>query len=216
MKYVGAHSTIIEPHLDTCYLGSGSKLPPRKERELCTKEILNVFATREDLITSEIEEIKARNAVKAEDYYNMVTKTFDKHGSKLSEDHKQLISKQHKGISRKEYGEKYSKEGRTPAQRAGDIRAGNKQKGIRNPSKGIPHQGIGNKAFIPWYYVTPNNEYVEVHNITKKDYANKLGFSTRQLTHRFDETNMHKSGKTSKFKGWIFGNLPRPTELNTD
>lgn len=214
MKYVGARSTTIDPHLDTMYLGSGRALPVDRTPQCCTKTILKTFPSRIEATNYEEQFIVDNNCVASEDWYNLRRRTYDRHGSKLSEEHIQLMRDRAIGKPRPEYGLKYSGEGRTPAQRAGDIAAGLKTQGTKNPAKG--HKGTTNCAFVPWYYITPEGEYVEVHDVTKRDKANDLGFTYRQLTHGFHYTNEHKRSKFPPRKGWTFGNLPRRIDLAED
>jgi predicted GIY-YIG superfamily endonuclease len=213
MGYIGVHSTVIKPELDTCYLGSGKHLPLRTLQS-CSKHILKEFSSREEAIAYEIELIDKNNCVASPLWYNARRKTHDKHGSSLSKEHRERISKTHSGIKRPEYAKKYRGEGRTPAQRAGDVSAGLKLRGTKCPAKGS--SGISNSGFTPWYYITPNGKYVEVYDTPKQDYAHKLGFTPRQLGHRFHYTNEHKESNRSPFKGWTFGNLPRPTDMGSD
>ena len=208
MQYVGMHSTIIEPALDTCYLGSGKALPPRTPAS-CQKAILGVFGSRAEAAEYEINFIVNNNCVASGKYYNLRRNTHDKHGSKLSPEHCKLISVTSKGRSRGDYGKKYSGEGRTPAQKAGDLRAAEKVRGTTCITKSNP--GATNGGFNPWYYITPDGVYVEIHDVAKQDYAHKLGVTARQLGHRFHYTNEHKAAKVKSLKGWTFGNLPRPT-----
>ena len=211
MKYVGMHSTKIEPILDTCYLGSGKALPIR-DPSSCTKDILHIFNTREEAAKYEIDFIINNDCVNSDKYYNLRIRTHDKHGSRLSPEHIQLIKKNQTGKSRTEYGKKYSGSGRTPAQREGSKRAAEKIRGTTNPNKSNP--GSTNGGFNPWYYIDDLGNYVEIHDIAKQDYASKLGVTPRQLGHRFHYSNEHKVGKIkcpSPIKGWTFGNLPRPS-----
>lgn len=207
MKYVGVRSTTILPELDTCYLGSGKALPERT-LQTCTKTILGVFPTRNAAVNSEIEFIRLNNCVKSKEYYNLRAKTFDKHGIPASLAEKARLTAMSREISRIEYGLKYSGEGRTPAQRAGDLRAAEKIKGTKCPAKG--QAGSKNPGFAPWYFISPDGTYTEVFDTAKQDYAHKLGVTPRQLGHRFHHSNEHKIAKTKPLKGWIFGNLPRP------
>ena len=207
-KYVGMHSTTIEPLLDACYLGSGKALPARLP-ETCTKTILGIFDTRQEAANYEIEFIVNNNCVASDEYYNLRIKTHDKHGTKLSPEHREICRKISQGRSRIEYGKKYSGDGRTPAQRAGDKRAAEKIRGTKCPAKSNP--GATNGGFSSWYYITPAGEYVEVHDVAKQDYADYLGVTARQLGHRFHYSNEHKVAKTKPLKGWTFGNLPKPT-----
>lgn len=210
MKYVGVHSTKIEPKLDTCYLGSGKALPARTP-QTCKKIILAEFSNREDAVAYEIEFIENNDCVGSNEWYNLRRRTHDKHGSNLSPEHRELISQTQRGRCREAYGKKYSGEGRTPAQRAGAERAAEKVRGTKNPSKG--RFGTENEAFVPWYYIDAEGNYVEIHDIPKKDYAVRLGVTPRQLAHRFHHSNIHWA-RTVKcpapIKGWAFGNLPRP------
>lgn len=213
MKYVGLHSTKIKPELDICYLGSGKALPLRDPTS-CKKSILSTFPTREEAAQYEIDIIEQYDCVASNEWYNLRKRTYDKHGSSLSPEHRQLISDTHKGRDRSAYGKKYTGEGRTPAQRAGAIIAAEKVRGTKCPNKGKP--GIENSGFKPWYYIDPADNYVEVHDTPKLDYAEKLGVTPRQFYHRFHHTNEHKVAKQTSLKGWVFGNLPRPTDMAMD
>ena len=210
MKYVGLHSTVIKPELDTCYLGSGKALPYRTP-DSCKKTILKEFETRLEAYEYEANLINEWDCVASPDFYNLRHKTYDKHGCSLSDNHKKLISQTHKGRKRTEYGKKYSGEGRTPAQKDGDKRAGEKILGTKNPAKGKP--SIFNNGFIPWYYITPNGDYHEMYEITKQEFAPSIGVTYRQLIHRFHYTNEHNICKVKSLKGWTFGNLPRPQTI---
>ena len=211
--YLGMHSTTIEPALDTCYLGSGKALPPR-DRFSCSKEILAIFPTREAAQEYEIQLIDKTGAVASASYYNLRRKTFDKHGSVLSDAHKEICRQNSTGQCRIAWGKKYSGAGRTPAQIAGSKRAGEKIAGSKNPAKGSP--GTKNQGFTPWYYITPTGNYVEVLGTTKQELASELGFTYRQLGHGFHYSNEHLKAKTLPRKGWTFGNLPRPMNLVED
>lgn len=210
MRYVGAHSTVIEPHLDTCYLGSGKALPPRTPQS-CDKTILQVFNTREEAVKYEIDIIRLNNCVQSPDWYNLRLKTHDKHGSTLTSEHKKMISEAHKGRDRSDYGKRYTGAGRTPAQLAGDKRNSDRQLGTKNPAKGS--LGTKNQGFKPWYYITPDGQYVEVHDRVKQEVCLELGFTYRQIINGFHYTNEHKKARTLPRKGWVFGNLPRPSNM---
>lgn len=209
MKYVGVHSTKIRPDLDTCYLGSGTGLPPRTSNN-CKKLILQIFDNREAAIAHEIEFIQLNNCVNSTEYYNQRVKTHDKHGCQLSDEHKALISKTHKGRDRSDYGKRYSGEGRTPAQRDGDRRMAEKIRGSKNPAKGL--KGIENNGFKPWYSISPEGVYQEYLLTTKDEFAKLISVTYRQLVNRFHYTNEHKIARTKPLKGWTFGNLPKPTD----
>lgn len=159
----------------------------------------------------EIDIIVLNDCVQSDEWYNLRHRTHDKHGSTLSPEHRQLISETHRGRERRAYGQRYSGEGRTLAQRAGDKAAADKLRGTKNPAKGSP--GVKNQGFNPWYYITPDGECVEVLDVPKLDYATRLGVSPRQLGHRFHYTNEHRASRSHVLRGWIFGNLPRPTTM---
>lgn len=216
-SYIGCHSTTIEPELDTCYLGSGKNLPKDRNPSNCIKKIVKLFNTREEATAYEEKLIAAHNAVESEDFYNIRLHVYDKHGSHLSEEHKKQISERQTGKKRPEYAKKYKGEGRTPAQRAGSIRAGLKLRGVKNPRKGNP--GVKNSAFKPWYYITPSGEYHEVYDMTLRDASSKLfHVSEHQLIHRFSPANRHKPLKQRRnaLVGYTFGFLPRPLDMDTE
>lgn len=205
MKYIGMRSTTVLPELDILYLGSGAGLPKDRSPKTCGKTIVEIFPTRKGASDYEQDLIIEYGAVASEEFYNRRLRTHDKHGSELSMEHRRMISACHKGRDRTAYGKKYTGVGRTPAQKAGSIRAAEKVRGTKDPAKGSP--GITNQGFVPWYYITPEGVRVEVHNETKAEYAHKFGFTVRQLMHRFHYSNEHKEGRYHPFTGWIFGNL---------
>lgn len=211
MQYIGARSTNILPELDTTYLGSGRNLPKnRKDTKDVSKVILSTFTNRRDLINFEIEFIKNNNCVKSDNWYNKVTSTFDRHGSKPW----------NKGISgipnthTKTFIDRYCTGYRTPAQLAAKERVSKKLTGVACPERG--HKGITNSGFKPWYYITPDGEYVEVYDVTKGDMASKFGVTQRQLINRFHKSNEHRKARYPVLRGYTFGNLPRPTDLVED
>lgn len=217
MLYIGCHSTTIEPELDTCYLGSGKYLPKDRTPDNCIKTVVKTFNTRLEATKYEEFLILKHNAVKSEKFYNKRVYVNDKHGTHLSEKHIALISKRQLGKKRPEYAQKYKGEGRTPAQRAGSIRAGLKLRGVKDPRKGRP--GIKNNAFKPWYYITPDGEYHEVYNLTLRDAASQLfNVSEHQLTQRFTPANIHKpfKQKRNSLVGYTFGFLPKPLSMDTE
>lgn len=217
MSYIGCHSTTIEPELDICYLGSGKDLPKDRTPDNCIKNIVKTFETRTAATKYEEFLILKHNAVKSDKFYNKRLHVNDKHGTHLSEEHKALISKQHLGKKRPEYSKKYKGEGRTPAQKAGSIRAGLKLRGTKDPRKGKP--GVKNNAFKPWYYITPNGEYHEVYDLTLRAASSKLfHVSEHQLVHRFSPANIHKPLKQRRnaLVGYTFGFLPRPLDMDTE
>lgn len=209
MKYVGARSGKVEPRLDSTYLGSGRYLPASRHenRQEVTKTILAIFNTREELIEFEENYIVNNNCVDDPNYYNKRIRVYDKHGK----NHKprgfteQDRLKASNTIRKRNYTKGAN---RTPAQLAHDQWCIDNFVGVKNPAKG--HKGITNHAFIPWYYIDPQGNYVEVHDKTKIEKAPELGFTPRQLGHAFHYTNEHVKSNRLPRKGWTFGNLPRP------
>jgi hypothetical protein len=214
MKYVGVHSTNIQPELDTCYLGSGRALPERT-KDTCTKIILAQYPTRKLAKQAESEYIRLNKCVESDEYYNQRDWNFDKHGQTATT-HENIASMQHKLKGRTEKTHEYIKkaneirrqyvgENRTPAQIEGSKNTGIKQRGVSVPERG--HKGTDNKAFKPWYYIDTDGFRFEIYNETKRDYAPKLGLTPRQLAHRFHYTNIDKPTKQGVCKGYIFGNI---------
>lgn len=215
MLYVGVHSTTIDPYLDESYRGSGSDLPKKRDKTVCTKKVLSTYPSREEAIKAEIQYIIDHACITSDQYYNKRLKTFDKHGQ-TANTHTNIQSMQSKLLGRtkethhylattSEKLKRYSGDNRTEAQKAADVRLSETMKGIPNPEKG--HKGITNQAFIPWYFIDSEGNKTEVFDITKKDYAPLLGLTPRQMEHRFHYTNINKPKKTGILKGWIFGNL---------
>jgi len=217
-KYVGAKSRSFHPDLDECYLGSGKNLPKNRTRHNCTKKILGIYPTRTEAISAEIAYIEKYDCVNSPDYYNARRRTYDRHGAtketcsgaKISSELQAGRSKNTHEYLRKK-GEKFKQymgENRTKALKDADKRRGETIQGTKNPAKG--HSGISNCAFIPWYYITPEGLMVEKHTLTKKEFAIQQGqppLKIAQLIHR----KAHKIQKKGYFKGWVFGDLPRPT-----
>jgi hypothetical protein len=225
MKYIGVHSTPNVPEEDVCYLGSGRELPPRS-RHTCTKVIIGTYLTRDEAIQAEQDHIQAFNCVESDDYYNKRLVTYDRYGKhtietcvgtalsaailagRTKDTHEYLRAK----------GEKFKQYAgamRTPALKAADKIRGLKVRGTKDPRKG--KGGVKNNGFNPWYYITPAGDYHEVHDVTKQEFAPRLGVTPRQLGHRFHYTNMHKVAPArSPLKGWTFGDLPRPTDTSIE
>lgn len=210
MQYVGARSTNLNPLLDTTYLGSGRALPKdRHTINIPRKQILKEFSTREALMVFEKDYIISNGCRRDPRWYNARSATYDRHGE----------TPWNKGISidrtnaGKTFSERY-KGNRTPAMIASHATTAERNRGVKNPDKG--HLGTTNTAFIPWYYITPEGIYKEIFDVTKRDMAKELGFTERQIGHRFHYTNEHQKAKTLPLKGWTFGNLPKPLDTAED
>lgn len=211
MRYIGARSTRLSPELDASYLGSGKRLPKdRHDQRNVLKTILATFLTREELMEFEESLIKLNGCTQSPDWYNCRVATFDRHGSlpwntglsvKVADSFKETYSRRYKG-------------NRSLAMIAAHESTAEKNRGTKNPDKG--HKSTTNCAFVPWYYITPNGEYVEVHDKTKREAAESLGVTERQLINRFHHTNEHRVAKYPTLRGYVFGNLPRPTDSAED
>jgi len=111
---------------------------------------------------------------------------------------------------------KYVGDNQTEAQKLGNITQGLKQRGTKNPAKG--RAGTTNNGFNPWYYITPDNDYVEVTHTTKQEYAVNFQVTARQLGHRFHHTNINKRTLLNDLRvpqglrGYVFGNLNTATD----
>ena len=219
MKYIGVHSCTLKPELDTCYLGSGRRLPERSP-ETCTKTILEVFSSREEATAKEKELIDTLGCVESENYYNVRNWNYDKHGQ-TSESHEniKITASKLKGRSADtheyiavatEKRKQYVGDKRTPAQLEADRKLRETTKGIPNPAKG--HKGITNSGFKPWYYIDLTGKLTKVYDTPKQEYAHKLGLTPRQLGHRFHHTNINKPTKQGICKGWVFGNVEDLTD----
>lgn len=217
MKYVGVHSTTVQPHLDTRYLGSGRKLPPR-DSSSCTKHILGTYPDRASAVAAEVDYIDAHDCCASPEYYNVRRATFDLHGR--TKDDTPGIAQTAMKLRGRTHNRDSSSciyltgDDRTPAQKVGQERMRAALTGQKNPAKGRP--GVKNNGFRPWYYITPEGEYVEVHDRTKAEVAPELGMTPRQIAHGFHHSNMHKRAKTLPRKGYVFGNLPRPDDADIE
>lgn len=199
MKYFGARSTKLHPSLDTAYLGSGRMLPKNRSIQNTSKEIINLYDTRLELMQAEEDFIISNGCTNSEDWYNLRTKTYDRYGSESPTKGMKFAYK-----PRPVFKQRYGNGKRTAAMLKADESRKIKCAG-KNPKKG--KAGTDNNGFTPWYYITPNGEYVEVFDKTKQEMAAILGFTVRQLTHGFHKSNIDKVGKTKPRKGWVFGNL---------
>jgi len=211
MRYIGARSTTLPPELDASYLGSGRSLPKdRHDLRNVTKTILASFLTREELMEYEESFIKLNECTTSQGWYNLRTATNDRHGSvpwnaglstPVGATFSETYSRRYKG-------------NRSPAMIKAHAATAEKNRGVKNPAKG--HKSTTNCAFTPWYYITPAGEYVEVHDKTKTEAAESFGVTERQFLHRFHYTNEHKRARYPTLRGYVFGNLPRPTESAED
>lgn len=214
MQYVGMHTSQNEPHLDVCYLGSGSHLPTDRNWKSCTKEILGVYNTREEAFQAEAEYIQKFDCIASDAYYNCRVRTFDKYGQRKHTD-ENIAAMAHKLRGRTKDTHKYMQamatkhswyagENRTPAQKLGDAIRREKNKGA-NPAKG--HHKTDNQGFVPWYYTNELGVTTNVYDVTKQDYAERLGITKRQIAYYTSSVYAGIPIKRGPLKGWIFGNL---------
>jgi len=209
-KYFGARSTLLDPHFDSTYMGSGVGLPEdRKDTRNVSKTIVKTFPTREELMAFEYEFIVQNGCVQSPDWLNRRSRTHDRFGS----------APWNKGISidRTKAAATCSrryKGNRTPAMLKAHAETAEKIRGTKNPAKA--HHGTDNSGFKPWYFITPDGVYTEVLSQTKEELAAFFGVTRRQLIHRFHYSNEHQTAKTKPLKGYVFGNLPRPTDTAVD
>jgi len=109
-----------------------------------------------------------------------------------------------------ESAKKYKGANRTPAQKARDAKMLGVKQGP-NPSKGNP--GFNHRSIGPWWYITPENKYVEVFT-SVNDYCkhtNPFPVSSKSVS-RYLSGNSTPNARNSKCKEWKFGHL---INLNT-
>lgn len=217
MKYIGVRSCNCNIE-DDDYMGSSKIIPFNLKG---TKTIIKTFETREEAVRFEREYQLKFNAHISNKYYNQVIQTstlFDQSGC-TKETHNHVLSMANKlkgrtkenceyirlaNIKRKEK----SGSNRTQKQIDGSKRQAESIRGIKNPLKG--HPGTSSTSFVKWYYIDNNGTKHIINNVSKKDYAEKLGISYRQLVYRFSKKNEHNkmiSDINSPIYGFIFGNL---------
>ena len=217
MSYIGVRSCNTSPEDDHRYRGS-SKHIPETIAIFGFKIILSRYSTKNEAYSEEVRLHKKFNVKDNSHYYNRANQS----------SHKFRISKEsHKKSALKLLGRKaedykyirdanekrrtYVGENQTEAQRLGNIRMGLNQRGTKNPAKG--HSSVQNSGFNPWYYITPEGAYIEMHDVTKQEFAPILGVTSRQLGNRFHYTNINKQASLTDgrvplgVRGFTFGNL---------
>jgi len=199
MKYIGVRSCKGKAEEDIEYTNSSRHIPDSL-RATGIKTILNIFYTRELALAEEIRLHHLYNVQDHPDYYNRSNqKSIGFTLSKASIEKANEKRRQYRGINQ------------TEAQRLGNIRMGLAQRGTKNPAKGS--LGASNTGFNPWYYITPNNDYIEILDISKQEYAKNFNVTARQLGNRFHHTNIYKRADSHDgripegLRGYVFGNL---------
>lgn len=226
LKYVGVRSCKCPIEQDS-YYGS-SKIIPSELYATCTKRILNTFETRIEALQDEIRLHEELDIAVNPNYYNQVKQTSEKFNqqgtTKKTHEHIARMAEKLKGRSKVTHdyldisGKKAASlrgENRTDAQKKADALVSQQQKGVKNLAKGNP--SIEHPKFKPWYYITPDGEYVEVHdsvrNYVKTD-ANTLGFTSGQLGNIL-ANKPHYPVLRGKFKDYIFGYIHSKPEYLT-
>lgn len=226
MKYVGVRSCKCEVEQDS-YLGSSKVVPPELY-ETCTKRILNTFETRIEALYDEIRLHEELDIAVNENYYNQVKQTsgkFDQQGT-TKETHKHIMSmaEKLKGRSKEnyEYLEVSSKKksslrgaNRTEAQKQADLKQSEKSKGSKNSKKGNP--STDHPRYRPWYYITPEGEYIEVYDTVRNFIGNGKSpstFSTRGITYAMTAKS-HVPILKGKLKDYVFGYLDNKPDYLT-
>lgn len=226
MKYVGVRSCKCEPHEDN-YLGSSKIIPPELY-PTCEKHILKTFPTRIEALYDEIRMHDELDIALNPKYYNQVKQTskkFDQQGT-TKETHKHIAAMAEKlrGRSKKDY--KYIEEAakkksslrgsnRTEAQILGQIKCQKTITGTKNPAKGNP--STAHPRYRPWYYITPQGEYVEIYDTVRNYIAEKKApskFNQRAITYAMC-VKCHLPLLKGGLKDYVFGWLDTKPEYLT-
>lgn len=222
MNYIGVRSCKCLPEEDINYLGSCKSIPVEAYKG-CVKSILSTYGTRHEAVMEEVRLHTLYNVKANPNYYNQVNQTvvkFDQQGcTKNTHEHIARMSDKLKGRSRlsHEYIEDSS------------LKQKNKQTNLHkkytDSIKGIPQGprpssanfGTSNHKTKPWYYITPDFKYIEVHTsipefFRQGNYPKEL--SERNVKYSVSE-NAHKPLVRGKMKGYTFGRLEsKPDYIN--
>lgn len=197
MKYIGVRSCKC-PIDEDSYVGS-SKLIPSTLYATCEKVILGVFDTRIDAQQDEITRHAKLDVARNPEYYNGINAKstgFSPVGltAKVSEN----------VANRAKRFRAYRGENRTEAQKLAD-QALSKFKGTKNPAKGL--SGLDNTQVKPWYYVTPEGEYVEVYTSIRQYIKSHPIFKAWPVSRIYERMSIapHIPGLKGAIKGFTFG-----------
>lgn len=109
-QYIGVRTSKCLPEDDISYIGSSKHTPNELFK---SKQILNVFKTRKEAVENEIKLHNQYSVSTSQNFYNKAKQTstrFDTTGIKLSDEHKELLSKKLKNrIINEEHKQKISK-----------------------------------------------------------------------------------------------------------
>lgn len=227
MKYIGVRSCKC-PIEEDSYLGS-SKIIPAELYKTCTKTILSTFPTRVEAIQHEIDLHNMYDVCKNPEYYNQAKQThvlFNQQGAKAAT-HPGVQARVDKITGRTKTDYEYlAKKGkvassyrgseRTEAQKAADLQLSS-TKGIPNLAKG--NSGMDNPQVKPWYYITPDGIYTEVHTSIRAYLPTHPVFKDWCATKIYERisTKPHIPSVRGIVKGYTFGYLHnKPTYLTQE
>lgn len=196
-KYIGVRSCKC-PIEEDFYFGS-SKLIPPELYATCKKEILATFNTRIEAQQDEINRHKELDVARNEMYYNGVNaKSTGFSPIGLTKEVSENVRK------RSEAFRVYRGNNRTEAQKKADKEL-SRFKGISNLKKG--NKGLSNPQVKPWYYITPDNEYIEVYDSIRNYLSTHTVFrewSPSKIYERIS-TKAHFPALRGVMKGYTFG-----------
>jgi len=208
MKYMGVRSCRCDIEDDT-YTGS-SKLIPPELYATCEKTILATFDTRVEAQQDEIRRHEELDVARNPLYYNGVNaKSTGFSPIGLTKKHSENV------LKRAEKFRAYRGDNRTEAQLKADQKVSEFQKGRKNPAKG--NSGMENHQVKPWYYITPEGDYVEVYTSIRQYLPTHPVFkdwSPSKIYERIS-TKAHTPSVRGVVKGYTFGYLfDKPACIN--
>lgn len=223
-KYIGVRSCKCQPEEDTSYLGSSKIIPPEDYLN-CTKVILKTFDTRPLAVLHEAELHATYNVKNNPLYYNQVNQTsdkFDQQGcTKETHIHVAKMAEALKGRTKENtpYIAEASVKRRTLTDKQKERYAS--RKGIPqgpNPKKSL--SGANSPATKPWYYITPDLQYVEVYT-SISEFINTYDNVPPELTERAIKYHVtqtaHKPVLKGSMKGYTVGRLhSKPEYINQE
>lgn len=214
-KYIGVRSSKCLPEEDINYLGSCKSIPTDAYKG-CVKTILATFDTRHEAVMKEIELHEKYNVKSNEDFYNQVNQTVTKF------DQQGCTKKTHKHVA--EMAKKLTGRNRNTHEYIEDLSI--KQKGKQHPNhkkytdsvKGVPqgnraesaNKGAKNHKTKPWYYITPDFKYYEVHTSIPEFFATCTsipeGMTERMVKYNVSQ-NAHIPASRGSMAGFTIGRL---------
>lgn len=205
MKYLGVRSCKC-PIEEDVYTGS-SKLIPSELYATCEKTILATFSTRIDAQQDEIKRHAELDVARNPEYYNGVNaKSTGFSPIGLTKSHSENVRK------RAEKFRAYRGANRTEAQKEADLKVSKFQKGRKCPEKG--NSGMDNHKVKPWYYITPQGDYVEVYDSIRSYLLTHEVFKDWKPSKIYERisTKPHIPGVRGALKGYTFGYLHNKPE----